>query len=105
VSVVLQRLEREIADFSKDHDKRVKAATAKLKAAKQVRSFVSPLCSCQLVAAIAAAGHAIMSAVFQLPLIQQRSSRQQSRSSAQFQHAAAAQSVEEASASSSSACH
>ncbi|KAF6256242.1 structural maintenance of chromosomes protein 2 [Scenedesmus sp. NREL 46B-D3] len=30
-----KRLEREIADFSKDHDKRVKAATAKLKAAKQ----------------------------------------------------------------------
>jgi hypothetical protein len=35
--LLLQRLEREIADFSKDHDKRVKAATAKLKAAKQVR--------------------------------------------------------------------
>ncbi|WIA36579.1 hypothetical protein OEZ86_007870 [Tetradesmus obliquus] len=30
-----KHLEREIADFSKDHDKRVKAATAKLKAAKQ----------------------------------------------------------------------
>jgi hypothetical protein len=34
--LLLQRLEREIADFSKDHDKRVKAATTKLKAAKQV---------------------------------------------------------------------
>jgi hypothetical protein len=33
----MQRLEREIADFSKDHDKRIKAAQAKLKAAKQVR--------------------------------------------------------------------
>lgn len=32
----LQSLEREIADFSKDRDKRVKAAQAKLKAAKQV---------------------------------------------------------------------
>lgn len=32
----LQKLEKEIADFSKDHDKRVKAAQAKLKTAKQV---------------------------------------------------------------------
>jgi hypothetical protein len=39
VFAALQRLEREIADFSKDHDKRVKAATAKLKAAKQVRTI------------------------------------------------------------------
>lgn len=38
-SGVLQLLEKEIADFSKDRDKRVKAAQSKLKAAKQV-------CSC-----------------------------------------------------------
>jgi hypothetical protein len=31
-----QRLEQEIADFSKDADKRLKAAQTKLKAAKQV---------------------------------------------------------------------
>lgn len=39
---VLQSLEREIADFSKDRDKRVKAAQAKLKAAKQVSSVRQP---------------------------------------------------------------
>jgi hypothetical protein len=39
----VQSLEREIADFSKDRDKRVKAAQAKLKAAKQVRTPALPL--------------------------------------------------------------
>jgi hypothetical protein len=38
VSPRVQSLEREITDFSKDRDKRVKAAQAKLKAAKQVRT-------------------------------------------------------------------
>lgn len=42
VCVVLQSLEREIADFSKDRDKRVKAAQTKLKAAKQVSSVWKP---------------------------------------------------------------
>lgn len=37
VTPLVQSLEREIADFSKDRDKRVKAAQAKLKASKQVR--------------------------------------------------------------------
>jgi hypothetical protein len=34
---ILQRLEGEIANFAKDHDKRVKAAQAKLKEAKKVK--------------------------------------------------------------------
>lgn len=55
VAVVSQSLEREIADFGKDRDKRVKAAQAKLKAAKQVRVCV--WCSTQQSKAGRSAGY------------------------------------------------